>query len=77
LGLPKSVEIGNLSLNKAVIRWMSVVQDPSRSYAIGQYYGEANAVSIDPGRGGGFYWQFLCACPDAGACLSSTGAHRH
>ena len=41
-------------LNKAVIRWISVVQNPSPSRAIGQRYGEANAVSIDPGVAAAF-----------------------
>ena len=30
LALPKSVETGNLGLNKAVIRWMSVKKDFSQ-----------------------------------------------
>jgi hypothetical protein len=58
----------NLRLNKAVIRWMSVVQEPPHSRTIGRRYGEANAVSIDYGRGGGFFGR-LRACPGPGAPL--------
>ncbi len=65
----------NLRLNKAVIRWMSVVQEPSHSRAIGRRYAEANAVSIVTLAVRAAFFGDSSVPALAQAPRSSTGAH--
>ena len=55
---------------------MDVCAKPVPQPRDGRRYGEANAVSSDPGRGDDFYWQFLIACPGPDARRGGGGARR-